>query len=417
MVQVITNTRELRAAGRQDPRRFGQLINEGTLDVTSRVTSFTYEDSEEEHDVLKLKVDNSDFQFFDHPAWLKGNLVRFSFGYPSRIFGPRTAIVDNVRGFRTLDITCVEEVALSNFAGGRLFENMTRGDVVKQLIEEQRFRGVSAFVIEEAPLVLEGKRDWSQARQTDWQFVQRLAEKVGFVAYVEGEKLHFHTRQLDSPPRRRFEYFFGDGDLQDFQVKEWRTTDRAAQTIVKGWNTLDREEVKATGSNENTETDTLGGTNTSDLPRKGSRPAGGEGANPPVDTLAGRRVVPTPEQRQATVTEEANAHFRAQQGEVKATAKIIGDPLLRAKNVVEITGVSRTLSGKYYITKHVHKITATGGYVGTLSLIKNALASVPSSEAPVLTQGKAKENAKPPPSDRRQVIVKGFENKLVQRRK
>ena len=108
VIKVSTGTNEARIKGKADPKTKGKDL-EGMDDVTSRVLSFTFEDCEEEHDVLRLRVDNSDFHFFEHPAWVKGNRVEFFFGYPNRVSQPRRAIVDNMRGFLALEITCVEE--------------------------------------------------------------------------------------------------------------------------------------------------------------------------------------------------------------------------------------------------------------------------------------------------------------------
>jgi len=396
VVTVIATNPVLRIKGKTDPNALGQVLERMT-DVTERVVSFTYEDAEKEQDILKLQLDNSDLYFLEHPAWVKGNVVKFVFGYPGRIFGPRFAVVDSVRGFLTLDINCVEDASLSNKAKCRKFEKMTRTEVVSTLVTERAFgKNVSVFRYQKSPADDEGKKDWQQARQSNWNFVQRLAEKVGYEVYVEGAELVFLPRRLDRRPDRRYEYFYGVGDLLDFTIKEWRVADRASETRVAGRDPVAKKNIESTGSNENTARSTTGNQNSLQITR---------GAGGTLDTVSGSQVHTTPETNQTAVTNEANTHFnRQEQGEVKASAKIIGDPLLAAKSMIEIVGISAQLSGKYYVTKHIHEISRSSGYTGKLELLKNATTSTPTSQPPTLDQSKANENRKPVADDRKLVI-------------
>ena len=410
VVSILTNTNELRLTGRSDPQVLAKALD-GMVDVTERVLTFTFEDSERDLDVLKLKVDNHDLYFLEHPAWVKGNLVKFAFGYPGRMFGVRPsrfAVVDSVKGFRELTITCIEEAALANVVECRLFKNRTRIDVVRQLINEGRFPGVR--VVQTDLALIEGeqqRQDWQQARQTDLQFLYRLAEPLGFEAYVEGDTLFFLPRRLGAAPVRRFTYFTGDGDLLDFRITEWGVTSRPAQTVSKSRDPIERVNREACGSNETTRRDTLGNQNS--LRLKAIRASAAKAA-PLVEAgvitpgqvpaqvrlfLAGKSVNTSPSPRQDDLTNEANGRFRRQeQNEVKATATIVGDPLLKAKTVIEIDGVSTQLSGKWYIESHLHTITANQVYQGKLKVLKNALGKVPTQDPPSLDRAKANENTK-----------------------
>ena len=148
IVSVISVRPEIRIQGTNDPNALGQVLDRMT-DLSERVVSFTFEDHEKKHDVLKLVVDNHDLYFFDHPAWVKGNLVRFRFGYPGRIFGPRLAVIDSVRGFLKLTITCTEQTSMSNTAQCRTFTNKTRVEVVRELV------ALGAFQVAQSTLPFE----------------------------------------------------------------------------------------------------------------------------------------------------------------------------------------------------------------------------------------------------------------------
>ena len=68
-------------------------------------------------------------------------------------------------------------------------------------------------------------------------------------------------------------------------------------------------------------------------------------------------TVTTAAESQEEAEEEALVrHRRVQQTTVQMTMTVIGDPTLLAKSVVEVTGLGRRLSGKYYVTEVTHKI-------------------------------------------------------------
>jgi len=50
--------------------------------------------------------------------------------------------------------------------------------------------------------------------------------------------------------------------------------------------------------------------------------------------------------------------------------KVVGDPTLHAKSIVEVRGISGLLSGKYYVTDVKH-IIASSGYVCDLKLTRD----------------------------------------------
>lgn len=406
-ISVSSLAPELRIRARKDPEALRQII-EGE-DVTDRVRQLVYEDSEKELDVLRLVVDNHDLAFFDHPMWVKGNVVRFTFGYAGKVFGPRLAVVDNMQGFLELTITCVEETALANKAVPTIFENMTRDQVVQTMVAEGLFPSVEAVDVDTSGFKGEKPRDWQWAGETPMEFVRhRLAEKIGYEVYVDDKKLHFHARRFGGTPVRRFEYHYGDGDLLEFDLLEFRATDRVAEVEFRSRDPISRENTTATGSNRETERDVVGSVGT--LAAGVGTSVGGRVGGPSTISgsagafLAGKNVVPSPGAGQ--VKAEADSYYRRQEEEeARATAKIIGDPDLPAKSVIEIVGISRTLSGKWYVERHVHTIDSDDGYTGRLTLVKNALESTGSSEPPELSE-KAAENRKAVPVDKRNRIVR-----------
>ncbi len=117
------------------------------------------------------------------------------------------------------------------------------------------------------------------------------------------------------------------------------------------------------------------------------------------------------------MTAQANAAFRLQEeDEIHATARIIGDPMVEAKTVIEINGVSSALSGKYYVEKATHVLDDRGGYETKLKLLKNASLALPSPEPPTLDSTKAKLNTKKAPKRRELVITTDAGGNLIMKR-
>lgn len=370
-IELIGRRNEVRIQGRGDPESGGQALL--LKDQSERVTDLVFEDAEREHDVLKLTVDNRDLSFFDDPAWQKGNLLRVGFGYPGSYFGPRLFVVDNMVGFRTLQIT-LSQVGppQSNVAREKLWKG-TRLSIVQELVRDGAFPGVH-YLVSQTPRETEVAREWTQARQTDWQFLKRLAEEVGYEAYVEGDTLHFHERALDRRPVRDWRWFTGRGELLDFDVTSYRWSGQAGKVKVLGWDDAEAVETKGTGSEEETKRTVLGPQSTVGLE------VGADGG-----LLWGSKTITTPRVSASEAKTLADAHYRAStEAEVEARATIVGDPEIRAKNVVTITGIGNALSGNWYVKKITHKVAVGATYVCDLELIRNGLLQLPIQDKNVL---------------------------------
>ena len=71
---------------RTEPVFYVKVAPEGEgaerVDLSHKVLSFVFEDSEKKADKLLLTVDNWDLKNFDDPVWRKGNILEVSWGYP-----------------------------------------------------------------------------------------------------------------------------------------------------------------------------------------------------------------------------------------------------------------------------------------------------------------------------------------------
>lgn len=366
-------------------------------EATDLVKRFEFIDNEKDFDILKLSIENSSLEFLDSPVFAQGNLVRFTFGYPGRTTKPNTFVIDSIQGFETLTVICKEQSSTVNKEKNKLHKNTTIRKLLRDLVKNNLQLKVNDFVLDKS-FLLDIREEFTQASESDWLFLKRLAEERGFEFYIENETLHFHRRLLGQTPKKKYTWYYGDGDLIEFEIKQSGSTSIPGKTTLAGYDPIEKKAVIATGSNETTERETLGS--------KGN-------IHYVIDQTTGElvsatRIKPTEKNSMAGVKGKADAQFRkAEQSQIKTEATIIGDPLLKAKTVIEIDGLGRTYSGKYYVVSHRHVISPSQGYVGQLELLKNGLAqSQHANDSGAIDPTKGKENTKQTPANTRQLKIK-----------
>jgi len=340
---------------RTEPVFYVKVAPEGEsserVDLSHKILSFVFEDSEKKADKLLLTVDNWDLRNFDEPVWRKGNLLEVAWGYPGDMAPAREVVIQKVTGFQTLSIEGhAKSVLMHKVTRCRVFENKKRSDVVRAIAEENGY-GTALQDIEDSGEVLPMI---TQARQTDAQLLKRLADKEGFEFYVDFDGLHFHQRRLGQRPIRVLRWYTAPevGEILSMNIEN-DVTAKPGAVSVQGRDPLTRKDIDARGSNATTSRDSLAPVIEIVDPETGATRL--ERRNVSED------VRPSPQATAGTAKREADAHFRkGQQTAVELTATVLGDPSLLAKTVVEIQGIGQRLSGKYYVKEAKHKIDSSG---------------------------------------------------------
>lgn len=340
---------------RTEPTFFVRVAPEGAgtarVDLSERVVSFAYEDSERKADKLVLSVDNWDLSNFDDPVWKKGNILEVSWGYPGDMAPARECVIQKVTGFQQLSVEAhAKSVLMNKLARCRTFENVRRSDVAKQIAQENGY-GDALQDIEDTEHVLPLV---TQARMTDAQLLRRLADREGFEFYVDFDGLHFHQRRLGQKPIRALRWFTAPelGEVLSIHVEN-DVTAKPGAVNVRGRDPLAKTDIDQHGTNADTQRDSLAPVIELVDPETGA-------------TRLERRNVseavhPTAEHSDGTAKREADARYRrAQHSTVALKATVLGDPSLLAKTVVELQGISQRLSGKYYVKEAKHKIDGSG---------------------------------------------------------
>ncbi len=328
------------------------------VDTTDTIMSFEYEEDEKKADQLKLTIDNWDLSHFDTPLWRSGNKLIVTWGYPGKMAPSRECIIQKVEGSIVLTVTAQSKALLLNRdVKSKTYEATRRSEIVHAIAKDYGF-GDDARFIEDTETEYE---HIVQARQTDAQFIKRLADAEHFEFYIDYSGLHWHPRKMGQKPLRTVEYYLPPdvGDIIDWNVesdpfmKPTQVNVKARDPDKKGVTTT------ATGSEAKTPRIALVAPDT-----------GVVGGLTPVTTQVENK--PTTETNPKQAQKEAHGAFkRSVQVAVKLSMNMVGDPLVVAKSVLSIRGISKRLSGLYYINTANHKIDS-GGYKLALKVTTDA---------------------------------------------
>jgi phage protein D len=195
-----------------------------------------------------------------------------------------------------------------------------------------------------------------QHNQTDLEFLEERARRIGYEVVVVDRTLHFRPRRNKGSEvltlRREVE-------LLEFHPR-LTTLGQVQEMQVRGWNPKAKQEVVARSA-VGEETSLMGGSTSG--PARVSRAFG--------DTGSG--TVATPVQTQAEADRLAQGWF----GEmalhyIAGHGVCIGQPTLRAGSMVKVEGLGKRFSGLYYVTSTEHSYKPSIGYRTAFTVRRNA---------------------------------------------
>lgn len=343
------------------------------IDLGNRLIGFEYRDSDNKADKCILTLDNSDLKFFDDSRFRKGQLIEVSWGYDGKMHPPRAIIVKRVSGSTTLKIQgYAKSVLMNRIQKLQTFLDKTRSEVVKEIAKGYGFRGSSLHIEntdETFNLIY-------QHGETDAKFLKRLALREGFVFFIDETGLHWHDRKFNKEPIKRLTYFTdpGKGDILNFNMDSdlYR---QPGKVKVKSTNPKTKKEQEAIGSDSDTKRTSLGGELEVAFSEFKAAFSVDEVTGEVTTTVEGRMetevVHNSSAETEKSAKKEADRRFkRASRQRIKLTLDINGDVDMRAKEIIEITGLGDYLSGKYYLPEVVHTINGNG-YVEKLSCLRD----------------------------------------------
>jgi phage protein D len=222
----------------------------------------------------------------------------------------------------------------------RVFQQMSDSDIVKKIAQEN---GVNAS-IDSTSVVHEHV---FQDNQSDMEFIFERARRNGYLAYVENGRLYFKTAATKRDEAATLKW---GSNLIRFQAR-FTSAGQIYETEVRGWDVKQKKAITGTSSSP-VGTPTVAGEN-----------HGGKLAAKALNlSLKSREIVhnsPLDAAGEADSIAQAVLNDRCQSF-FQAEGTCRGNPAIRAGKDVEIQGLGNRFSGKYMITRAIHRFDETG---------------------------------------------------------
>ncbi len=301
-------------------------------------------------------VEKQQFTWIDGDLFELGNKVEIQMGYQKNL---NTVMVGEITGFEpefsqdTIPMLVVRGHDLRHrLLRGRQtksFTQMKDSDIVSQVAKG---KGLTPKV-EDTQVKLEYVL---QHNQTDWEFLQERAARIGYELVVDDRTLYF--RPHNNAEQKLFNLTYGD-DLHDF-LPRLSTMNQVYQVKVQGWLPKDKKTVIATAASGK-EGDKMGGSTSG---AKEVQKAFG---------ISSHTIVNQPVSSKAEAERMALGQFKnTSLGYITGEGTCQGNPHLRAGKVIEIAGVGKKFSGLYYIISVEHDYTNNEGYKTSFTVRRNA---------------------------------------------
>lgn len=184
-----------------------------------------------------------------------------------------------------------------------------------------------------------------QHNQTDFEFLQERAQRIGYEMVVIDKTLHFRERRNQGSAEVILKR---EVELLEFSAR-LTTVGQVEEVLVQGWNPKNKEEVVAR-SGAGDEQDMGGATSGPAKAQQAFGNTGGTTVNIPVLSQA------EADQLASGTFKEMALHY------IEGHGVCIGRPDLRAGRLVEIEGLGQRFSGRYYVTSAEHTFRPRSGY-------------------------------------------------------
>jgi phage protein D len=214
----------------------------------------------------------------------------------------------------------------------RSFTNMKDSDIAKKIADDLSFDKDVQETTEVHEYVL-------QNNQTNWEFLQERATRLGFELQVHGKTLVF--KPPPSTPAEPIDLAWKD-ELLSFQAR-MTASEQVGKVEVRGWDPLNKKEVVGRASRPRR------------TPQIGEKRTGGKVAadafRRDAAVVVAREPIYSQVQADAlaqTVLDELANFF------VTAEGAAMGDPVIRLGSEVNVKHVGKQFSGKYLVTEIRH---------------------------------------------------------------
>jgi len=214
----------------------------------------------------------------------------------------------------------------------RVFLQSTDSDIVTKIAQED---GLDVSVDSTSAVYDHVFQD----DQTDMEFIHERARRVGYLSYIEDGKLHF-SNAASTTASAVLEW---GQNLISFQAR-FTSAEQPAESEVRGWD-IKQKQVITSSATSPTGIPTVAGVN-----------HGGDMVKS-VFSITAKEIIndrPVNTQSEADLLSKSVLNDNCQTF-FQAEGTCVGNPNVRAGKLVEIKGIGQRFSGKYLVTRAIHR--------------------------------------------------------------
>ncbi len=227
----------------------------------------------------------------------------------------------------------------------RTFLQMTDSDIAAKIVQEAGLQSDISSTSEVYEYVI-------QNNQTDFEFLDERARRIGFDVHVDDRTLIFKEPEEQGTP---IELEWGN-QLRSFRPR-LTTSSQVKEVIVKSWDPRQKKEIVGRA------------TRGRGAPRIGEDSPGGDVAQQAFGDAGTLVVVDRPVHTQAEADTLAQSIANQVTGSfIQAQGSCRGEPRLKAGTVIKLTALGNRFSGEYTVTNSTHVYSTEQGYVTNFTI-------------------------------------------------
>ena len=333
-------------------------------DLKRDITSVTVQEDLDALSVLTLELFNwksagSDMAqtWGDSSLLAVGNEIEISLGFVDNLHKVMLAEITSLEAVFSTDddqedlltVRCYDyRNRLARGRKTRNFSQMKDSAIVSQVAQGAGLRAQVKDTKVTLPYVV-------QSNQTDWEFLQSRASRIGYEVYVKDKVLYFQPPQNTGNAATQIAV----DEVGEFRPRLSART-QMGEVTVRGWDVKQKQVIVGKAA-VGQEAGLMGG-----------KASGARTANRAFGK-ASAICVNQPVQSKAEADQMALGSFNTMAlAYIEGTVAGGGRPQLHAGTVIEMTGAGKTFSGIYYVTSVTHTLTPEVGYQTEFTVKRNA---------------------------------------------
>lgn len=340
--------------------------------MSERLLLFRFSEHARKKDKLEMSFRNEDFALLDAPAFVKGQKLLVTWGWPGQTAAPRRMVVQSVKGGNPITVVAHCTMSLMDLKkNARYMEGATDSEFVREVARQYGYKGTLAHIDETSV-----RHDIAQPRwMTDAKMLRRLAVRNSFDFYIDASGLHWHKRRTQREPVKTFIYRTdpGRGTILEAPTFEANLSKGVAKVRVLAFDPILKVPVEETYGVDDDDETSLGteeeiqDPDASDIGLRAAR-------------VSQEEVVPGGLLSAEDGARAAKAVYRETAlKKYKMSMRIVGDAQLPSKAIIGVYGISSMFDGLYFTEEVVHEIVP-GAFTCLVKSHKDALGKVPSAK-------------------------------------